>query len=294
MCSRFCRLIATSLLALCVAAAGCSSDKEVRREPTPGAEKYLQDARAKLDAKRYTEARALLELAHEEGAPTEPTRDLSAELERALAQQALAKDDAPQAYEHLRRAAELEPDADQRFADLVAAVEAGQQAGAMAAELAPLASQAVELRTSSQKAQTLAAHLWDDAGEAARALPYYQWLHKVAPDDTGVAVRLGTLYLNEGKLAQARQLFEAIHRDQPDNVIAALKLADVYARLDDHAQATRLYEKLVEAYPERTGILFRYARYLDEQGDAERAARLRQRAREALPGVKRRKMRDLR
>ncbi len=294
MCSRYRQLLATPLVALAFAVCGCASQPKARPKPRPGAQKYLQDARAKLDANQYTEARALLEVARDEGAPDEQTRALMADVERHLAQRAAKANKPREAFDHRAKAAQLEPAADKRFTDLMAAVDTGRQAGVMATELAPLATKAVALKTSSHKAQKLAAQLWDDAGKPARALPYYQWLHKVSPDDTAVGLRLGTLYVGAHRLDDAQRLFEALHKAHPDHVIAALKLADVYARQSDHGQATKLYEELLSAHPHNTGVLFTYARYLRAQGDAKRAQQLEQRARGAMPTVKHRKMRKLR
>lgn len=294
MCSRFCQLVATTLVALAVAVGGCSSPRHAQRHSAPGAEKYLQDARAKLDSKQYTEAEALLEVARDEGAPQPATDALMAEVQRQIAEQAAQDGQPKKAYEHHKTAAGLEPDPNKRFADLMATIDAGRQAGIMATDLAPLASEAVTIETSSRKAQKWAAQLWDDAGKPGRALPYYQWLHKVSPDDVGLAVRLGTLYVGTEHLDEARRLLETVHQSHPDHVIVALKLANVYARQGDHARATKLFEKILAAHPKSTGVLFGYARYLRAQGDAKRANQLEARARGALPTIKRRKMRKLR
>lgn len=287
-------ILATALVCSSFFFAGCSSETKTRKEPTPAAEKYLEDAREKLGSKSYTEARAMLELAREEGAPDPEADRAEAELERGLGEEALAAGELQEAYEHLSAAGRLEPDEDQRFADLIAAIEAGRQAGVMAVELAPLASTAVEARTRSKQAQRLAAQLWDDAGDSKRAVPFYEWLYKVSPGDTAVTMRLATLYAGEGELRSAKRLLQKLLLKQPDNAVAALKLADVYAEMGEHDEAKKRYDTLVEKYPERTGILLSYARYLDERGETERAEELREKARQALPGVKRRKMRELR
>ncbi|MFW6053668.1 MAG: tetratricopeptide repeat protein [Persicimonas sp.] len=293
------------LLISAVGCSSCSSDKETRsKEPHPAAEKYLEDARTKLDANKYTEARALIELAEDEfeddqrddGARPEDklTALLKAELERGVAKDARDSGELDRAYEHFKKAAEHEPIPETRFEDLMAAIEAGRAVGILPADLAPMASQAVELKTNSRPAQQAAAKLWDDAGQADRALPYYQWLYKVDPDDNAVAVRLGNIYLSEVQLSNARRIFEKLLADEPDHVIAALKLADIYARLDSHDKARDVYEELVEAHPKRAGVLMRYANYLDKRGEKSRAKELRQRARDARPSVKKREMRELR
>lgn len=294
MCKGIRLTVATLLLVLGAGLWGCSSESQTRREPTPGAEKYLEDAREKLEANRYTEARAMLDLARQEGAPAAQTRALTALLERRLAARAAEQNEAGEAYGHFRKAAELEPTDAQRFEDLMAAIEVGRQAGVPAAELAPLASQAVELETRSAKAQRLAAQLWDDAGQPERALPYYQWLRKTDPDDTSVAIRLGTLHLAQDQLAEARRVFESVRQADPDHIIAGLKLAEVHARSGEHEEALAVYEQLAERHPKKPGVLLSFARYLDERGEAERAQKLREQARQAMPGVERREMRKLR
>jgi Tfp pilus assembly protein PilF len=286
-------------LAFVLVFSGCSPETKTRREPTPAAQKYIEDARNELESNHLTEARALLELAREEGAPPEQTRSLAASIERETATALIEKDKLEQghigqAFELFSKAAELEPDEDKRLEDLLAAIETGRQAGVMAKKLAPLASQAVALKTRSEDAQRLAAQLWDDAGEPKRALPYYAWLHKVSPDETAITLRLAQLYLADDQLREAKRLFEDVHKAQPANVIAALKLAELHTRLNEHSKARALYEDLIEAYPERASILIRYARYLHEQGDTQRARQFQERAQQAQPGIERREMRQLR
>jgi Tfp pilus assembly protein PilF len=283
-----------ALLLGAVSLTGCADRKERPDPAPPEAQAYLEDADQKIEEERYTEARALLEVASEEGVSEADIASVSARLERQMARQALADGDNAGAREHFERAADLEPDDEQTFDDLMAALEAGVAIGAPPEELAPLASRAVELRTRSEAAQRHAARLWDDAGDAERALPYYQWLHKVDPDDLQVALRLATLYRANRRLSQARKLFEHVLELDADHVVAALQLADILARLDEHERAAALYEDLVDSHPDRPGILMRYARFLDERGEFDRAEALRERARQASSGPEKRNMRKLR
>jgi Tfp pilus assembly protein PilF len=268
--------------------------KTPEREPSPQAMKYLEDARVELAANNFNAARAMIELAAQEGAPDEETGAMMAELERELAKQALAEQNPREAYEHRKLAADAEPEPAKRFDDLIAAIELGRQTGVLPANLAPLASRAVEIKTSSAKAQQFAAQLWDDAGQPQRALPYYQWLHKVEPDDTTTSTRLGTILLGLKKIDAARRIFEKIYRAHPEHVIAGIKLAGIYATLAEFERADALYQKLVQANPDSAGLLIRYSRFLKSRGRNERAAQLEARARQALPGVERREMRELR
>ncbi|AWV88944.1 tetratricopeptide repeat protein [Bradymonas sediminis] len=263
------------------------------------AEKYLEDARAELDAKEFSAARAMIELSATQDAAGQPVfhskaRALLAELERAVADKAVEDGDLQKAYEHRRLAAEAEPAPALGSKDLVQAILVGQQIGVMAEELAPMASQAVDLQTSNAEAQTLAAQLWDDAAEPARALPYYQWLYKVSPDNITASTRLATILLEEQKIQDARRLFEEIYQAHPDHIIAGIQLADIYATLGTHDRANAVYEELLAAQPESSGILMRYARYLEGRGEHERAAAMKARAQANMPGIKKKKMRKLR
>lgn len=273
--------------------------KPVAPKLTPEAEKYLKDARAELDAKQYSAARAMIELSALENAAGEPvyatqSRAMLAELERTLFEKALNDGDLQKAYSQRILAAKAEPDPAHSAEDLVEAIKVGQQIGVMPAKLAPLASEAVALQTRSKEAQTLAAQLWDDAAQPARALPYYQWLHKVSPDNITAATRLATILLAEQKIQESRRLFEQIYTAHPDHIIAGIQLAEIYAKLGSFERASAVYEKLLAAHPERPAILMRYASYLSARGEQERAAELKARARENMPGIKKKKMRRLR
>lgn len=272
-----------------------------RVEPrlTEEAEKYLEDARAELDAKEFSAARAMIELSgsrDETGAPNyhSKARTILAEVERGLGEQALEDGDLQKAYDQRRLAATVEPEPALGSKDLVEAIRLGQQIGVMPEELAPLASEAVGLQTSSQEAQTLAAELWDDAGEPARALPYYQWLYKVSPDNITASTRLATILLGEKRIQDARRLFEQIYQAHPEHIIAGIQLADIYATLGSHKQASKLYEELLAAHPDSSGILMRYAGYLEGRGERQRAGELKARARASMPGIEKQKMRRLR
>lgn len=273
-----------------------------RGEPrlTEEAEKYLEDARAELDAKEFSAARAMIELAGQQDSGQEPVypreaRAMLAQVERALAEVALEEGDLQKAYGQRKLAAAVEPEPALGSKDLIEAIGIGQQLGVMPEELAPLASEAVGLQTSSAQAQSLAAELWDDAGEPARALPYYQWLYKVSPDNITASTRLATILLGEKRIQDARRLFEQIYQAHPEHIIAGIQLADIYATLGSHKQASKLYEELLAAHPDSSGILMRYAGYLKGRGERQRAAELRERARASMPGIEtNKKMRKLR
>lgn len=317
-------LVASSTLGVGLSACSSQSPAQVSKDstdspkPTPArgaptptaeprlseeAEKYLADARAELHAGEYSAARAMIELsaapdapAADAGAPVyhRKARALLGELERALAHKAADEGDLQKAYAQHRLAAQVEPEPTRAAQDLIEAIEVGQQIGVMPDELAPLASQAVDLHTSSKQAQRLAAALWDDAAEPARALPYYQWVHKVSPEDISASTRLATILLGEDRIQDARRLFEQIYQAHPDHTIAGIQLAEVYARLGSHARAETLYEELLAANPDSSGILMRYANYLDGRGERARAAELKARAQANMPGIEKKKMRKLR
>lgn len=296
--------IATGALSLWAAGAalgigaGCSSPKpsEVAdtHEQGPQADNYLKDARTELQAGNLSAARVMVELADEEGAPEAKSQAILADLERAALAEASAAGDIVAAYGYQKRAAELEPDPAKAFDDLLHAVELGQQIGIMPAELANLASRAVDLNVSSAQAQDLAARLWDDAGDPARALPHYQWLHKTAPEDTRIALRLATIQESLGELDAARRILNEVWREHPDQVIAGMKLADVFAKIGQARRAEETWEALLSAHPENPTILQRYAQFLRSRGQTQRAADLEVRARATQPPSEKPKMRKLR
>lgn len=293
---RFASLVLVGLVALGSTGACKTGDSE--REATLAepdeAEGYLEDARDAVDANESEEAEAMLDLAAEAGADERELAEIRARLYRQRALAALDDDQPGRAHEWFVRAADIEPLDGARFEDLMRALRSGQDVGLPPADLAPLADHATNIVMSSRDAHKMGARLWDDAGEPERALPHYQWLHKVSPDDVGVKMRLATIHARLGHVDRAERLLASIRREQPDNVQAAIKLATLYERTSRNEKAQSLYEGLIDAFPDNSGIYFRYASFLERIGEAERARKIRQEAQERLPGVERRDLRRLR
>ncbi|MFW5968832.1 MAG: tetratricopeptide repeat protein, partial [Persicimonas sp.] len=198
------------------------------------------------------------------------------------------------AFERFQRASGLEPNHERRFEDLLEAVKAGQEAGMPPEKLAEVATRATELEANSREAQALAARLWDDAGRPNKALPHYQWLYKVDPEDDKVGARLGTLLLSEGRTGQARDVLEEVHKRAPERAVTGMKLAEALEKLGEDERAEEVYETLLEEHPDRVGVLLRYARFLAAHGKRERARELQEKAGEVQPATEEREMRELR
>lgn len=294
------RFASLLLTALCVLGLTCScksgdrrADDESVTQPDE-ASSYLEDARRALNNDEYDQAETMVDLASEAGA--EP-REVDAIRARVYRRRALAAEQAGDdgaIYDWSLEAAEVEPLDGKRFEDLMRAIRAGEKSGEAPAKLAELADRATDLLMASRAAHKLAARFWDDAGQPERALPHYQWLHKVFPDDVGFATRLASIYASVGELKAAERLLGSLRKDHPKNVQIALKLASLYEKTDRLAKAKRLYRTMIDAFPDNSGLYFRYASFLDRIGEPEQAAQMRRKAQEKLPGVERRDMRRLR
>lgn len=275
------------LCALLVLTAGCATGGSTAMD-------YRTDARRALEAGHLQEAGAMAELARERAAEDPATRRLLARIERADARRAAGAGDLDRAFEGYREAAELTPDATRRIDDLEAAVRIGDKAGMRPSELAPLAQTIVEARPDSAQARRRAARLWDDAGEADKALPSYRWLWKRNPEDIQIGNRLGALLKQRDRLDAAAEVYRAVLQYDDTNVQASINLAAILTEQDQTQQARALFERLLKAYPDKPSILLRYARFLARQGETERARALKKRAYEKMPGVEEREMRNLR
>ncbi|MGM0557504.1 MAG: tetratricopeptide repeat protein [Myxococcota bacterium] len=294
------RIASLLLLGLCLTAGAlaCKTsdntrDSETLAEPDE-ALGYLEDARDAVAAGEVVQAETMLELAGEAGADPREVAEIRARLFRNRAERAVSDDDPRAAYEWSLRAAEIEPLDGKRFEDLMRALDAGESIGEPPATLAELADRATQIVMASRTAHEKAAQFWDDAARPKRALPHYQWLHKVSPGNISVTTRLAAIYAQVGEVQQAERLLENVHAERPDNVQVALKLASLYEQTERPAEARKLYETLLEAFPDNSGLYFRYARFLDRVGESELADEMRAKAREKLPGVERRDMRRLR
>jgi tetratricopeptide (TPR) repeat protein len=294
------RIASLLLLGLCVIGSpiGCKTGDGDPDDSTLAeideAEGYLDDARNAVESAEHEQAETMLDLATEAGADPREVAEVRARLYRNRAVVALQEDDPSAAYTWSLRAAEVEPLDGKRFEDLMRAVQAGESIGEPPAVLGELADRATDIVMASRQAHKKAARFWDDAARPEKALPHYQWLHKMSPDNAGVTTRLAAIYAQVGETRQAERLLAKVRAQQPENVQVALKLATLYEKTDRTVQARQLYESLLERFPDNSGLYFRYARFLDRVGEPELAAEMRRKAQERLPGVERRNMRELR
>ena len=294
---RFASLLLAALCVLALSSSCKSGDRTADDESVTQADEaagYIEDARRALQNEELDQAETMLGLAAEAGADADEIDEVRARVWRQRAIAAEQDGDADATFKWSLEAAEVEPLDGKRFEDLMRAVRAGEQVGKPPATLAELADRATELLMASKAAHKFAARFWDDAGQPDKALPHYQWLHKVFPDDVGFSTRLASIYASVGELRAAERLLGSLRREHPENVQIALKLATLYEKTDRAPKARRLYEAMIDAFPDNSGLYFRFASFLDRIGEPEQAAKMRQKAQRKLPGVERRDMRRLR
>jgi tetratricopeptide (TPR) repeat protein len=252
-----------------------------------------REARRAFDNGRLHEARAYAEMAMEEHPGDRDLPQLLAAIDRAEARKAREAGRLEEAYHLFRRAAQRESLPRPRGDDLMAAVEIGQKLGKPPGRLAVIAQKAVQDRPESMEAREAAATLWDNAGQAERALPHYRWIWKRQKSDPGLGLRLAALLNSVDRTGESIEVYRQVLLQQPDNVQANINLAGILAQTGRERDARQIYEELLETYPENAALLMRYAGFLERNGQPERADALREQARELMPGVQRREMRDL-
>lgn len=198
------------------------------------------------------------------------------------------------AYRAFQAASRVEPYRAARARDLLAAITHGEQAGMTSKELADIAASAVAADPANPDARAAAARHLDNAGRQDDALPHYLWLWEADGSDARISLRLATLYANSGEHDDAIVVYERILSGRPKNVQASLGLAASLEAEGLNRKARRVFENLLANNEGNPGILFRFADFLERRGDEQRAEILRGEARESMPGVDRRKMRELR
>lgn len=272
-------------LALFAFAIGCKSG--------PTAAEYVRDAKEALANKRYDEARTYTNLAEKKGSTDREIRVLRAKIERKLAERELEDGDTEEAFEHFVEAGDYDPRRIDTAEVYVRAVELGRKSGMAPDKLAPIAQKAVDANPSFSKAHRLAAQTWDEAGRPEKALASYLWLWQSDHSKTKIGRRLASIYQALDRPDEAITILQQVLQVEEDNAQAALKIAQLYAKTGEPGRAREIFEELVDRYPKKPGILLRYARFLEKRGESGRARALKKRAYEQMPGVKKRKMREL-
>ncbi len=267
---------------------GCASSSS---SDEPG---LLEQAQAAKEAQRLDEARPLAEQALEEEYREGETKRILAEIHRRMAAEKLSQGDAAGAHASFLDAADIEPTTRLRGSDLIAAFDAGQQAGLADDQLLELALRAIEHIPHDPELRRHAARLAEDLGDDHTAAVHYQWIVSALPDDEGAAFRLGIVYLAIDRPADAAAVLDRVYREDPENIQAALNLAEAYAESDRFYAAQELMELLLDQFPDHPAVLRQYADLEERHGDRHRARQLRQRAIDATPGIEEREMRPLR
>lgn len=275
------------LLVVAAALAVCSC------KSGPTATDYLDDARRAMEASRLDEAKTYVDMAEEKGARSRSAAVTYADIERKLAERALEREEFEKAFRHYTEAGDRDPRRKKQAAAYIRAVEVGQKGGLSADKLAPIARRAVDANPSSARAHRLNGQLWDEAGEADKAIRSYLWLWQADHSRADVGRRLAALYRQVGRLGDAAAILRQLIEAQSESAQATLNLAQIYAEMGDIERARALFEQLIADHPDKPGILLRYARFLAGRGETERARELKKKAYEQMPGVDKRKMREL-
>lgn len=277
------RLWVASLLVFCLACTGAD-----RRDPMA-----IQKATVALQAGELEKARMHAENAYH-AAPDDPeARKVLAAVHRALGERAEGEGAMGRASDAYVRAAEREPFRRQRAQDYYHAYENARDAGRDRATAAQLLLRSLEAEPNNLEVRLAAATAFDEIGQVSVAIEHYLYVWEADRTALPVGLRLGTLYASTGAVDDAEAVFRRVIEQDPENVQAQLQLADVYEKAGRGSRSRAIYQALTKKYPDNPMLLFRFADFLERSGDREAAEDLRDEARGELPGVKRRKMRDL-
>lgn len=283
------RLLAvTSIVFVAATALGCAlwSDRN-------GDDEYLHAAHQAKQAEQLDIARLRAEAALEEGRHTARAEEILAAVSRTRADEAFDEGLYRRAHQSYLEAADYEPAAIRRAADLRRAFEAAGHFGLADDEMLQLAERILEYHPEDTDLRREAARLAEDLTDYETAVDHYRWLLATDETDTGVALRLGISYLAVDRPGEAMSLLQRAYQRDRDNIQIAINLADAYRQLDYDDHALDLYDDLVERFPDHPAVLRRAARLHRQLGDDDRARRLQQQAAEASPGVDDREMRPL-
>lgn len=255
---------------------------------------YIDEARNAKQADRIDEARALAELAIDEGRRKGEAREILAEIYRLRAAQWIEEEEFLRAHKDYLDAAEHEPTASLRGQDRVDAITYGDAAGLPPEDLLALTLLALQDLPGDSDLRRNAARRAEDLGDHDLAIEQYLWLFSADPEDSRAGLRLGILFMDRERFNDAVSVLERVYELEPDNVQAALNLAAGYTEIRHHNGAVEIYERLLESFPDHPAVLRHYADLEEARGRHGRAQQLRQRAGDASPGVEQREMRPLR
>lgn len=271
------------LLVVCI---GCSG----AQRPDPEA---VSKAVHALEAGELDIARNYAESAVRATPEDAEARKVLAAVHRAIGERAAVSGAFGRACDAYVRAAEREPFRRQRAQDYRQAYDNALLAGRERATAAEYLVASLDAEPNNLEVRRLAAHAYDELGQAQRAIEHYLYVWEADRSEIGIGLRLGLLYGATGASRDAEAVFRRVLEREPGNVPAHLHLADLYERAGQSGRARTLYETLIEAHPNNPSVLLRYADFLERTGDARAASRARSDAEALMPGVDRRKMRKL-
>jgi tetratricopeptide (TPR) repeat protein len=131
-------------------------------------------------------------------------------------------------------------------------------------------------RTNPRRLSTvfLLAEAYQRSGRAAEALPLYERVLAVRPEDPDVEVRLGTLLLRLGRYEHAAEVLEAAVRHRPTDKEAWSGLGDAHAALGRPRSAAAAYAQAVRLVPNEPGGYASLARLHMRQGEPDQAIKV--------------------
>ncbi len=257
-------------------------------------DRYIEKAQRAHEADRVAEARTFARLALEDGRRASEAREILAALSRARADKLTSEGEYLSAHDAYLEAADYESTPSRRGQDRVNALQAGDRAGLADDTLMELALVALQDLPRDIELRSDIARRAEDRGAHELAIDQYLWLFSAQPENTGVGLRLGILYLNQDRPNDAVSVLQRVYELEPNNVQAALNLAAGYTELLLYREAAEIFQQLQQRFPEHPAVLRRHADFEEARGRHHRARELRQKAGDASPGIEQREMRPLR
>ena len=123
-----------------------------------------------------------------------------------------------------------------------------------------------------------------EAGDASKAVDYYQRAITLKPDYTSAIINLGNLLQNQGNYSQAEGLYERAISLDPRDPDAWVDLGNLYLHLALTQQAKSAYEKAIALKPNDVEAIIDLGAVLQRSGDFSAAEQAYRRAIAVDPG----------
>ncbi len=118
------------------------------------------------------------------------------------------------------------------------------------------------------------ADIYNNLKQLDKAIPLYEKLLGLNPEDTALIRHLADIYNNLKEFEKAAALYEKLLELDPDNTALIRHLADIYNNLKQLDKAIPLYEKLLGLNPEDTALIRHLADIYNNLKEFEKAAAL--------------------